>query len=79
MALFSWSPSASWAETTSSRAFSSRPTLHGLPTVAQAAELSEGVRAFSLWSSDALFVVEPRGDKRVGLVTRASLAEVLLE
>jgi chloride channel protein, CIC family len=50
-----------------------------VPTVAQSADLSEVVRAFSEGSSDALLVTGPRGNRPVGLVTRASLAEVLLE
>ncbi len=51
----------------------------GVPTVAQSADLSDVVHAFSAGSPDALLVTEPGDEKPIGLVTRASLAQVLLE
>ena len=51
----------------------------GVPTVAQSADLSAVVQAFSVGSPDALLVTEPGANKPIGLVTRTSLAEVLLE
>ncbi len=50
-----------------------------VPTVAQSAELAEVVRAFSVGSPDAVLITEAPANKPVGLVTRASLAEVLIE
>jgi hypothetical protein len=51
----------------------------GVPTVAQSADLAEVVHAFSMGSPDALLVTEPGAGKPLGLVTRASLADVLLD
>jgi chloride channel protein, CIC family len=50
-----------------------------VPAVAQSAELAEVVRAFSVGSPDAVLITEAPANKPVGLVTRASLAEVLIE
>jgi chloride channel protein, CIC family len=50
-----------------------------VPIVAPSAELPEVVRSFSAGSPDALLVVDPNESSPLGLVTRASLAEVLLE
>ena len=50
-----------------------------VPAVAQSAELAEVVRAFSVGSPDAVLITEAPANNPVGIVTRASLAEVLIE
>jgi CIC family chloride channel protein len=50
-----------------------------MPVVAQTADLSEVVGAFSLGSPDALLVTESRGGRPLGVVTRGALADGLLE
>lgn len=50
-----------------------------VPVIPPTADLSEVVQAFGLGSPDALLVTESRSSVPVGIVTRAALAEVLLE
>jgi chloride channel protein, CIC family len=50
-----------------------------VPLIAQSADLSEMVRVFSQAGTDALLVAQSPGGAPIGVLTRAALAEVLLE